>query len=99
MVFLNKIAQLEAEFKFKDDEISELNEKLAQVKEQKRRQIEELQEQVQEYREKVNQAYKAQVELKFFKERSVEAEGLRTANAELKKELMEVKAEMIQMDV
>jgi hypothetical protein len=42
MVYIKRIAELEAEMKFKDEEVHESRAKLAEIKDQKRKQLEEM---------------------------------------------------------
>lgn len=70
IVYIKKIAELEAELKFKDEEIHDVEGRLQAVKEQKKRQMEELMEQISEMKERQNQSYQATKELKFFKDRA-----------------------------
>lgn len=87
IVYIQKIAELEAELKFKDDELIGMSGKMDLLKEQKRTMQTGLEEKIDEYKERANQAYQAQLELKYFKDRTKDYDTLKSQNDDLKQKV------------
>jgi hypothetical protein len=59
MQYIRRIAEVEAEIRFKDEELLELNERLNLMKDQKRQQQQEVSDKVNECKELYNRACQA----------------------------------------
>ena len=99
MVYIKRIAELEAELKFKEEENHDQRVRLNELKDLKRSQMEELLDQISEMKEKENLQYQTSKELKFYKEKAAELDAAKSQNAELTKKLQELKLELKGKDI